>query len=107
MYGDKDFNDVITPNALTLLVSGEPHKSAIKINQEATIEVGFFDENQTITIDNENYKYTYLVLIDGELEVDDQIIQKGDSIENTSPYQIKTNKDSHFLLLKLNDYKRR
>ena len=105
-YGDKDFSDIIKHNQFTLLVTGETDEEAITINQDATIEVGLFDQNQEVIISNGEFQYTYLVLIDGELEVDGKRVYKGDSIESESLYNINIIEDSHFLLLKVNELKR-
>lgn len=101
-YGDKDFNELIKNNQLTLIVSGEDKEDAIKVNQDVTIEVGLFDKHQDVLIDTLGYKYTYLVLINGELEVDQFVVTNGDSIENTESYNIHINKDAHFLLFRVN-----
>lgn len=105
-YGDKDFTDIIKRNQFTLLVSGEEKNESITINQDASIEVGLFDTGSDIKINKDIYQYTYLVLIDGELEVEGKKVNKGDAIESSESYDVKVREDSHFLLLKVNDYKR-
>lgn len=102
-YGDRNFSDQMIQNSFLEIVSSEKGKGVIHINQEASIKVGEFDSNQNISIRLEDFKYSYLVVIDGVVEVDNNIIGKGDAIESKESYHLTVKENTHILLIRTND----
>ncbi len=102
-YGDQDFSQLMKNNSLLEIVSSSNQQGVIKISQEASVSIGTFDVGQTIDVLLNKYKYSYLVVIEGIVKHNDQNIGKGDAIESSEPYQIVVEKDTHIMLIKIND----
>lgn len=100
-YGDKEFDNDDFDNKFTNIVSGEDDNGIIHINQHASIKVGMFDKGTLINIPLSKYSTTYLILIDGELRIEDNIINNGDSIEVDKDINLEVIKDAHIYMVQV------
>jgi len=100
-YGDITFEDDLKKKTLLKMVGSHESQAVIKINQHASIEAGKFDKDTTVTIDLENFSNFYLIVIDGEFSVGDDVVKKGDALEGDSNTILNFNKESHVLMIKV------
>jgi len=104
-YGDMMFEKSERENQLLHIVSNHGKAGKIHINQEADIFVGVFDADKEIEVELDGHDYIYLVLIEGEITVNDILVEQQDSIESSEDLIIKMIKQSHLLVLKVNEHK--
>ena len=71
-------------NELTEIVSSHKGSAPIKIGQEASVSVGEFSKDKIYTCKIDEFKYSYLVLVEGKIEVDGVELSSGDAIESDS-----------------------
>ncbi|MDL1914255.1 MAG: pirin family protein [Bergeyella sp.] len=101
-YDQLDYTDKIRPNEFTLLVSPNGENETLWIHQNAWISVAGFDsglERKYSIKGGDNG--VYIMLIDGEIEVEDQLFEKRDAIGiwDTDSVDIRANKKSDILVL--------
>lgn len=100
-YGDKVFKEDDFKGKFNHIVSGEDDDGDIKINQHASIKAGLFDAGEETELSLGKYESTYLILIDGEIEIKNETVQKGDSVELNEDVSIKMNKNSHIFFVQV------
>jgi redox-sensitive bicupin YhaK (pirin superfamily) len=80
-YAQKPFGLGSKRNAFELLVSGEASSSVLKINQNAHVLYGEFDEGKALTYSlNTEGHGMYIFVIDGKAEVAGEILHPRDAI---------------------------
>ena len=104
-YGDMMFDPSERENTFLHIVSNHDKDGKIFINQEADIFVGEFDKGKEVEINLDGHDYIYIVLIEGEFETKDYIVETQDSIETSENLSIKMLEKSHLLVLKVNEYR--
>lgn len=98
-YEQKSFN--IEKNKLNLIISPERNNESLWINQDAYLYLSKTEKNNKINYDLKSNKGSYIFLIEGELEVNGQTINRRDAIGiwETNNLEIISKEDSHFLLI--------
>ena len=102
-YGDQNFEEDLIQNSFLEIVSSNENNGIIKINQKASVKIGKFDSNQLISIRLEEYKYSYLVVLDGAIQVNEELVNKGDAIESKESYHLEVKEETHLMLIRMND----
>src|SRR3989344_1690702 len=89
-------------NELIILVSNE--KASIKINQDASLLIANFNENKEINYTLKNNKNgVYIFLIKGKMQISNNNLSKGDSIEikETNNVNFKAEKNTSLILIEV------
>jgi len=103
-YDQKNFNDMLKPNALTTLISPEKNEDTLWINQDAVFSMGDFEPGQTIIY---NLKIpgngVYIFVIEGMVKMGDTSLNKRDGlgVYDTSSLTIETKAQSRLLLMEI------
>lgn len=97
-WDSHEFPQKNTSDKLKLLVSGDGN-APLFINQDAFIYAGILNKNQNIS--HKIKHQAYLLVSKGKIEIDNQIIKKGDGAEiiDMSLIDIKSIDDSEILLI--------
>lgn len=103
VYGDMNIKDLLVNNQLTEIVSGYKGNAPIKIRQSASVSIGEFDKGQTFELSLDDFKYSYLVVVEGTINIDGDTLQTGDAIESRQDYKITFEEQSHLLHIRVND----
>lgn len=93
-----------TPNVWQQVASPLDHDEGAQINQDAWIVEGSFNAGSKVkySLKNEN-NGVYLFVIDGEIQIEDQIASRRDAVGiiATDEIKLKTKKDSRILLFEV------
>jgi redox-sensitive bicupin YhaK (pirin superfamily) len=102
-YKQKKLDKAQRLNKLQLIASEDGRNGSIDIKQDLEIYASLLDKKKTLVHQVQHQK-AWLQIIEGQIEVNDQILESGDGIglENEKSLVIKANKDSHFLLFDIN-----
>lgn len=108
-YDQKDFDKTQKKNKWQVIVSPTPEKheqsqEPIKIYQQAYFNLGDVEESKILEYKLNNPKHgVYLMIIEGEIEVDGQKFEKRDTAEirNIKSFKIKANKDAKLLAIEV------
>lgn len=103
-YDQKKFNNLDRLNKLQLIVSPKKNHNALWINQDAFLYLSALYENHTL-----NYKLNisenllYVMVIEGEIHIDNEILRKRDAIgiSDFETINIKANKNSELLFIEV------
>jgi len=103
-YDQKKFNHEDRINKLQLIVSPEKNPDTLWINQDAFLYLSDVNENNTL-----NYKLNisnnllYIMVIEGEIQVDNEILKKRDAIgiSDLQEFSIKAYKNSELLFIEV------
>lgn len=89
-YDQRFFDEKDRTNNWQIVVSPEEKHNALWINQDAYFSLGNFDTTTTYTI-NKAGNGVYLMVIDGEIEIDGNILSNRDAIgiEDAKSFDIK------------------
>ncbi len=90
-YKQKKFNSELWKNRLALLVSGERNEEALTINQDAELYPADLEKGTTIKYELKKRRGVFLFCIEGQLQLDEQILNPQDSIEVIGSQKIKIN----------------
>jgi redox-sensitive bicupin YhaK (pirin superfamily) len=99
-YGDKNFTKEDRFNKLFKIVSGENEDGVIKINQDASISIGEFDQDMTFKIPLRQGEKMYVIAIDGKVDINGTIIKNRDGAEVDEDVTLKVFDKTHVLLIK-------
>lgn len=105
-YAQKDFTEILKSNSLIQVVAplnSEPN-GALQINQNAFLYLGEFEQNHSVSHKLNNIDHgVYIFVIDGKLEIEDQILQNRDalSINKTEAFEMKFKEASKLLLIEV------
>ncbi len=104
VYGQKTFDIKDRKNKWQVVVSPDKTEQALNINQDARFSLGQLDEGQTLSYDTK-FKGSgiYLLVIEGEVEIGNQNLQKRDAvgISGTDKIEIRASKDSEILAIEV------
>lgn len=103
-YDQKRFNIEDRINKLQLIVSPKKNSEALWINQDAFLYLSSLKENNVISYKlNITGNMLYIMLIDGEIEAENEILHKRDAIGLSEFEQltIKALKDSEILFIEV------
>lgn len=105
-YDQKSFDLKNNLNSFVNIVSPEDKndENALWIHQQAFLNLGVFEENQTITYDIKiPSNGIYIFLIEGEIEIDNQTINERDAfgIIDFESFEIKTKAKSKILTIEV------
>ena len=96
-------NFELDKNKLITVVSGEKNSKNLYIHQDAKISLGKFDKGNEIGYNIKENNGAFIFLIEGEIEVEGEKINKRDSIEisETKKVEIKTIQDSYLMIVEV------
>ncbi len=103
-YGQQAFDLDASKNKLVNIVSPMGSSEGLNIHQNAWFHLGKLDKDTNITYDlKDKTNGVYVFLIDGEVTVNGQQLEKRDAIgiSDTDKLEIKTTSDSEILLLEV------
>lgn len=79
-YGDYPFKIEDSKNRWNHLVSSTKGNAPIKIHQDLNIYVGSYEENQEISFTCENNRALYVIVMEGEVKINDLVVHQKDAI---------------------------
>ena len=103
-YEQKTYPPEKRNNKLLLVVSPEKNSDSLWINQDAWFSLGKFDKDKSITYDlHKENSGVYIFIINGEVEVEGDLLQNRDGmgITSTISINIKCTLPSEFLLMEI------
>lgn len=105
-YGQRKFQISERQNKLQTLVTSfdDAHDDSLKIHQDAKISRIDLDENQDFTYElKSQYHGVYIMVIEGEIQVDQDILKKRDAIGvfQINSVDIKSNKKASLLFIEV------
>lgn len=103
-YDQRTFNVADRKNKFQTLVSPEKSDKTMWINQDAFFSMGNFDKGQSVDYKmNMKGNGVYLMLIEGEAEIDGQKLSRRDAVGiwETDKVGIKVNSDSEILAIEV------
>lgn len=102
-YEEKTFDHEDAQNSLQLLVSGNDPGGALSINRQVNFYRSFLEKDKEISHQNTG-KYQWVQLIEGELNVNGNILEEGDAIglKDENALKIIANSKAHFVLFDMN-----
>ncbi len=101
-YQKRHFPEDSRKNQLKTIVSNEEGTEHCWINQNAKLSLGYFDASKSVEYSlNPTNKLLYIFVIEGELEIEGQILAKRDAlgIWNTDKISIQNKQESKFLII--------
>jgi redox-sensitive bicupin YhaK (pirin superfamily) len=102
-YGDMNVENLMTRNEFTEIVSSTEGNAPIKIRQTASVSVGEFDSSTSLEVVIDEFKYGYLVIVEGEVVFGNEVLHTGDAIEINENINIDIKDNSHLLFIRVND----
>lgn len=103
-YDQRTFNVADRKNKFQTIVSPEKSDKTMWINQDAFFSMGNFDKGQSVDYKmNMKGNGVYLMLIEGEAEIDGQKLSRRDAVGvwDTDKVSIKANSDSEILAIEV------
>lgn len=101
-YGDFRLNWSDRVNRWFHIVSGQQGLAPIKINQDANIYVLELDGGKTIDFEVKLGRQAYLVLIEGDADINQNHLFTRDALESEEEsLEIKANSKTHFLVIEM------
>lgn len=105
-YGQKDFSEHLKVNTFIPVVVplNSEANGALQINQDAFLFLGEFEQNSSVSHKLKNKEHgVYVFVIEGEAEIDNQILQKRDalSVSGTEAFEMKFKQASKLLLIEV------
>jgi len=88
-------------NELNKIVSGNEQEKTLFIHQDASLYLAEFDKDKEITYETKKERGTFIMIIEGSSQIENEKLSKRDSIEitDTNKITIKANKNSKILLI--------
>lgn len=103
-YEQKTFDVVDRKNKWQRVVSPDEKDGSVWINQDAVFSLAHAEKNSTLTYKNKfNGNGVYLFIIEGEAEVNNEIVHKRDAMEisDADEFEIKINADADILAIEI------
>jgi redox-sensitive bicupin YhaK (pirin superfamily) len=102
-YDERKLGGAAKPNALTLLLSGEPGEGAIQMRADARVYFGRLDKGHSLTAELRTGLYAWIHVINGSVRVLDETLTAGDglAVSNTPRFEVSADADAEFLLFDL------
>ncbi len=90
-------------NELQLIVSGDKNSKKLFIHQDAKLYLGKFDKNKKIDFVTSKEKGLFILVVDGSVSLEEEILNKRDCLEITEIESTKINflEDSYILILEV------
>jgi redox-sensitive bicupin YhaK (pirin superfamily) len=103
LYGSHKFTVSQREDKILSIVSSKDGDAPIKIYQDVNINVCEMKSIDQISINLEENRQIYFVLIEGEVEVNKRVLEFGDAcqIQDESEIKIQSNSKSHFLYIEM------
>ena len=101
-YDQISTNDIEEENKFYQVLSPNKNGKGVWINQDAWFSLGNFSEGKTDTYKiKKNNNGVYLLILDGEIEVNGEVLSKKDGIGiwDTDEVTVKANEDARVLLM--------
>jgi hypothetical protein len=101
-YGQISTNDIEEENKFYQVLSPNKNDQGVWINQDAWFSLGKFTAGKTDTYKiKKNNNGVYLLILDGEIEVNGEVLSKKDGIGiwDTDEVTVKANEDARVLLM--------
>jgi redox-sensitive bicupin YhaK (pirin superfamily) len=104
-YAEKPLGDQATPNALTLLFSGDGRDGSTPIRQDAEIFFGRLDAGNELTVEaDSDHPHVWIQVIKGHIESLKEDLRSGDGCsaeDHPAAFPIRAQEESEFLLFRL------
>ncbi len=102
-YGQKNFENELSSQKLTLVISQDARDGSIGIKQDADLYISRLNKSDEVELKLRQGRGIWIQVIKGELEVNGQAIATGDalSFENEELVRIKAQDSSEFFLFDL------
>ncbi len=104
-YAEKSLADLVAPNELTLLYSGDGRDGSTEIRQEAEISFGLMDAGHTINVPaSDSMPHAWIQVISGEVSVLGETLGTADGLaieDAPEDFVISASAESRFLLFRL------
>lgn len=99
-YEQKSYNDLKDKKGIFKLISGEPSKELIYIDQDAEFYIAHLDKEEK-SVEIKNDQGLYLYVLEGEIKIGNEIMKKGDSAEVRGEKSIIINSlsESRFVMI--------
>jgi hypothetical protein len=104
VYGQKTFDLKDRNNKWQVVVSPDVADHALNINQDARFSLAQLDEGKSVSYETKfEGSGVYLFVIDGEVKINDQILQNRDAIgiSETDQLEIKASKNANILAIEV------
>jgi quercetin 2,3-dioxygenase len=104
VYGQKTFDLKDRNNKWQVVVSPDAADQALNINQDARFSLAQLDEGKSVSYETKfEGSGVYLFVIDGEVKINDQILQNRDAIgiSETDHLEIKASKNANILAIEV------
>ncbi len=104
VYGQKTFDLKDRNNKWQVVVSPDAADQALNINQDARFSLAQLDEGKSVSYETKfEGSGVYLFVIDGEVKINDQILQNRDAIgiSETDQLEIKASKNANILAIEV------
>jgi len=88
-------------NKIVKIVSGNKDKNTLFIYQDASVHLGEFDKNETVSFKTKENRGTFIMVTEGSAKIEGELLNKRDSIEikETNEIKIETTKDTKILVI--------
>ena len=88
-------------NKLVKVVSGDKDSNTLFIYQDASIWLGKFDKNSTLSFETNTNRGIFIMVVEGSATVEKEVLNKRDSIEikDADNIQLEADKDTKLLLI--------
>lgn len=84
------------------LVSDEKGEAPVKINQDANIYVSYINKGNSLEFKTSNGRQSYVILVEGQVEIKDQVLIQSDAMEVVEEdFIIKSVDSSHVLVIEM------
>lgn len=102
-YGSKRFAFAERHNKFLQIVSGQKENGPIHLSQDANIFVSELDSGKKLEYVNESDRQSYLVCIEGHLNINDVELKERDAMEITEKEKliIEAISNAHFLIIEM------
>ena len=103
-YAQKTFNVADRNNKWQIVVSPDEMDGGVWINQDSVFALSHVEKDKTIAYKNKfNGNGVYLMVIDGEVEVNGEILKKRDAMEisDANEFEIKAKTDANLLAVEV------
>jgi quercetin 2,3-dioxygenase len=102
-YEQKTFADAEKRGTLRLVASPDGAKGSVLIHADARLYAGLFDGAESATLELNATRKTYVHLVRGQLEVNDQVLKAGDAamLQSEATLQLAHGRDAEVLVFDL------
>lgn len=102
-YEQKSFDAADSHGKLQLLVSADARQGSIAVHQDVSMYVARLKAGETVTHHTAEHRKTWLQLLSGTVEIDNEKLMPGDGVAVTASAALKitSTRNTHFILFDL------